>query len=308
VDLLVIGDANLDLILRGDVIPRFGQAEQLVDGADLVLAGSAGIVAAGAGRLGLRTALVAHVGADEFGAVVRAQLSARGVDTGSVGQHPDAPTGLSVILSRPDDRAILTRLGAIERLRPEQDVPDEVLSRARHVHVAGWFLIPGLTTGGPALLARARAAGCTTSLDTNWDPHLRWTGLPEALPHVDVLLPNRTELLALAAGLTGEPTDDVEQAAGQLRRHGPVIAMKASAEGAVGWDDDGRHTAPGLPVTVVDTTGAGDSFDAAFLAARLAGRPFGECLRWAAVAGSLSTRAVGGTAAQATPAELSELV
>ena len=80
------------------------------------------------------------------------------------------------------------------------------------------------------------------------------------------------------------------------------------AAGAVGWDEAGRHAAPGLAVDVVDTTGAGDSFDAGFLAAMLGGLPFADCLRHAAVAGSLSTRRAGGTAAQATRAELAGLV
>ena len=61
-DVLVVGDANPDLILRGDVVPRFGQAEQLLDGADLVIGGSGGIVAHGLARLGRSTRLVAAIG------------------------------------------------------------------------------------------------------------------------------------------------------------------------------------------------------------------------------------------------------
>jgi sugar/nucleoside kinase (ribokinase family) len=311
-DLLVVGDANPDLVLRGDVVPAFGQAEQLLDAADLVLAGSAGITAAGAARLGVRTALAAHVGADPFGDLVRSELAARGVDTGPLVVDRDLATGLSVILSRPDDRAILTFLGAIDRLTPD-DVPDELLARTRHVHVASWFLIPALAEGGRRLLERARAAGCSTSLDTNWDPARRWAGVREALPLVDVLLPNRAELLALAGGPASgaevdvapdvapdDVADDaVERAARRIRALGPLVAMKAGADGAIGWDAAGRHHRPGVPVAVVDTTGAGDSFDAGFLAGWLAGLPFAGCLRWAAVAGSLSTRAAGGTTAQA---------
>lgn len=137
---------------------------------------------------------------------------------------------------------------------------------------------------------------------------------------MDVLLPNRGELLALAGipasdGL-GDGTGDesgrgdaaLDRAAAVLRGYGPTIAMKAGAAGAIGWDDTGRHTAAGLPVDVLDTTGAGDSFDAAFLAGRLAGRSFAECLRWAAVGGSLSTRAAGGTAAQPTADQLRDLI
>lgn len=307
-DVLVVGDANPDLVLRGDVVPRFGQAEQLLDAADLVLAGSAGIVAAGTARLGLRTALVAHVGRDPFGDLVVAGLAECGVDTSVLRVEDDVPTGLSVILSAPDDRAILTRLGAIPLLDPDT-VGDDLLARARHVHVASWFLVPGLAARGADLLARARAAGCTTSPDTNWDPAGRWDGVATALPHVDVVLPNATELVALARVLdVSVAADDVEHAAAVLRAAGPRVALKAGAAGAVGWDDAGRHTAAGLAVDVVDTTGAGDSFDAGFLAAMLGGRPFGECLRHAAVAGSLSTRLPGGTAAQATRAELAGLV
>lgn len=301
-DLLVVGDANPDLVLRGDVVPRFGQAEQLLDAADLVLAGSAGIVAAGAARLGLRTALAAHVGDDLFGRLVVTALEERGVDLRALVVEDDLPTGLSVILSAPHDRSILTLLGALPRLDPDR-LDDALLRRARHVHVASWFLLPGLHGGGGArLLARARAAGCTTSLDTNWDPAGRWDGVLAALEHVDVLLPNEAELTAL----TGAP--DAAAAAAAVRAAGPAVALKAGAAGAVGWDADGRHAAPGLAVDVVDTTGAGDSFDAGFLAARLAGRSFAESLRWAAVAGSLSTRAAGGTTAQATRTELLGLV
>jgi len=317
-DLLVVGDANPDLVLRGDVVPRFGQAEQLLDAADLVLAGSAGIVAAGAARLGLRTALVAHVGCDTFGHAVLDQLRERGVDVSAIITHDDVATGLSVILSGVEDRAILTHLGAIALLTAD-DVPDALLARTRHMHIASWFLIPELASGGAGLLARARVAGCTTSLDPNWDPAGGWLGVTGALADVDVLLPNQAELLALAAralhserplhGDASAPGEmPLERAAAVLRAHGPMIAMKAGAAGAVGWDDAGRHTAAGLPVTVVDTTGAGDSFDAAFLAGWLARRPFAECLRWATVGGSLSTGAAGGTGAQPTADQLRALI
>src|SRR3954470_4119261 len=79
-DVLVVGDANPDLVLRGDVRPRFGQAEQLLTGAELVLGGSAAITAAGCARLGLRTALLSVLGGDVFGALVRQRLTERGVE------------------------------------------------------------------------------------------------------------------------------------------------------------------------------------------------------------------------------------
>lgn len=133
---LVASDANPDLIVRGDVVPRFGQVEQLADAADLVLGGSASIVACGLARLGVPTALAARVGRDVFGTFTRDALRAAGVDTGNVELDPEAPTGLSVILSTPGDRAILTVPGTIVSLRGDQVLTAAARSAAGHLHVA----------------------------------------------------------------------------------------------------------------------------------------------------------------------------
>jgi len=195
-DLLVVGDANPDLVLRGDVLPRFGQAEQLLTAADLVLGGSAAIVAAGAARLGLRTAMAARVGTDPFAEVVLTALTDRGVDVSAVRRDPLLPTGLTVVLSAPQDRAMLTLPGTVPGLRAE-DLDDGLLATARHLHVGGWYLMPQLVAGTAELFRRARAAGTTTSLDTNWDPAERWSGVLELLEQTDVFLPNLAELLAV---------------------------------------------------------------------------------------------------------------
>ena len=295
-DVLVVGDANPDLLLRGDVRPRFGQAEQLLTGADLVLGGSAAITAAGCARLGLRTALFAAVGDDVFGRLVRDELREREV-TLLAADGRGAPTGISVILSEMDDRGILTLPGTIPALRPA-DVTDELLARARHVHVSSLYLQPALAGGLAGIFARASKIGLTTSLDTNWDPAEEWESINEILAHTTVFLPNANELRAIT-GL-----DKTDEAAAGLVDSGTTVVMKDGAKGARAWWPGGAATAPGRPVDVVDTTGAGDSFNAGFLAARLSGRPLEEAVRWAATAGSLSTRAAGGTAAQAYRAEV----
>ncbi|HKD96865.1 MAG TPA: PfkB family carbohydrate kinase [Micromonosporaceae bacterium] len=292
--LLVVGDANPDLILRGDVVPRFGQAEQLLDAADLVLGGSAAIVACGAARLGVPTRLVAAVGADTYGRLAREMLAARGVDISDLRTAAE-PTGLTVVLSGPADRAILTFTGAIGSLEAEH-VP---LDGVGHLHVASYFLQPRLAAGLPGLFARAHAAGVTTSLDTNWDPTGRWDGVRAALAHADVFLPNAAEL----AAVTG--IADPAAAAATLVSTGTTVVLKAGAAGAGAWWPGGGGCAvPALPVDAVDTTGAGDSFDAGFLAGYLAGAPVERCLAMGVVAGSLSTTAVGGTLAQPDAAEL----
>jgi sugar/nucleoside kinase (ribokinase family) len=310
---LVAGDANLDLILRGDVVPRFGQAEQLAESGDLVLGGSASIAACGLARLGVPTSLVARVGADLFGRQTLDLLTAAGVDTGAVEVDPVVPTGLSVILSTPGDRAILTVPGTI----PTLDA-DAVLAAVAglstgagpaavgHLHVASYFLQPGLAARLPALLAEVRRRGLTTSLDTNWDPAGRWSGLAQVLPQVDYLLPNLTELRAIGTALGAAPDADDVEAAVHLARLGPRVVVKAGPEGGWSVARDGVVTRrAGLRVEVVDTTGAGDSFDAGYLAALAHGvRDEAERLRWATVAGSISTLGAGGTGRQATRAEV----
>jgi sugar/nucleoside kinase (ribokinase family) len=300
---LVAGDANLDLVLRGDVVPRFGQAEQLLDGADLVLGSSAGICAAGLARLGVDTALVARVGSDVFGDRTRELIADAGVDTAPVAVTEE-PTGVSVILSAPDDRAILTLTGALASLTGDDVRAALESTGATHLHVSSFFLVPHLARELPEVLARARERGVTTSLDTNWDPAESWHGVAECLPHLDVLLPNAQEAIALARSLGEDPADAVA-ASVALARRGPLVVVKDGADGGFAASPDGAVVrAAGLVLDVVDTTGAGDSFDAGFLAAWLDGRSLEEAVRWAAVAGSLSTRAAGGTGGQATRAEV----
>jgi ribokinase len=285
-DLLVVGDVNADLVLRGgDLVPVFGQHEQLVDEAVLVLGGSGAIVASGAARLGLRVAMAGCVGDDALG---RAMLEAlEGVDVSAV-RRVDAPTGISVGLARPGDRAMLTALGALAELRAE-DVPEALLASARWVHVASPFLQPALDVQAVA----GRAAG-TTSLDPGWDPREAWD---VAWPAFDVLLPNAQE----ARRLAGEK--DVDAAARRLAAEGPTVVVKLGAEGATAVAAGAVLRAAAPHVEPVDATGAGDSFDAGFIAARLAGEGLAEALALGCVCGALSTCAAGGTAGQPTLAE-----
>lgn len=306
-DVLVVGDLNPDLLLSGDVVPRFDQSEQLLERADLILGGSAGIVAHAFARLGVPVALAAVVGDDAFGALARGWLAAAGVDVGPVRVHPTLPTGLTVVLGLPDTRTMLTLPGAMGALTAA-DVGDDALAGVRHVHATSFYLQPALAAGLGRLFGRARALGATTSLDTNADPAGTWGGLADVLPVTDVLLPNRAEALGIAGvcGYVGDEAGyDVVAAAAAIARRGPLVVVKDGAAGAVAVSPSGDVAhAPAVPVDAVETTGAGDTFDAAFVAARLRGRPLGECLALACRAGALSTRAAGGTAAQPTAAEL----
>jgi sugar/nucleoside kinase (ribokinase family) len=301
VDLLVIGEINADIIVTDpDPVPRFGQAERIVDGVRLAIGSSSMITACGAARLGLRVSVIGVVGDDPLGHFMLDAMAARGVDVAACRIAQARPTGASVILGNGSDRAILTAIGTIGDVSAA-DVPASLLARARHVHVGSYFLQARLAADVPALFHAARASGATTSLDPNWDPLERWDGaFAAAAVEADVLLPNAAEACRLAG------VDDVEQAAlrlGRVRgRPAPgTVAVKLGADGALAVGADGTVVrAPALAITPVDTTGAGDSFDAGFLAAWLDGSTLDDALRLAVACGSLSTRAPGGTDAQPT--------
>jgi sugar/nucleoside kinase (ribokinase family) len=299
-DVLVVGELNADLILRGDVTPTFGQVEKLIDDAALTLGSSSAICACGLARLGLRVAFIGKVGDDEFGRFMARELSARGIDTSGLRVDPRLKTGLTVILSRGVDRAMLTYPGSIAALRFDE-IDLSLVPRARHLHLGSYFLLDNLRPDVPRLFAHAHSRGLSVSLDTNYDPAEQWAGLAEVFPHTDLFLPNETELRAIA-----RTADTTNAALETLAAHVPTIAVKLGARGALARRGDETARTPGLPVNVVDTTGAGDSFDAGFIYGYFHAWPLAQTLRFAAVCGSLSTRAIGGTAAQPTLQEALE--
>jgi sugar/nucleoside kinase (ribokinase family) len=294
VDLLILGDANPDIVLTGDVEPAFGQRERLLDGAHLTVGGSGAIVACGAARLGLRVAFCGVVGDDLFGRFMRDELDRRGVDVKGLVVEPDRSTGVTVVLARPDDRAILTHEGTIGDLRAGS-IDHDLLAAASHVHVASYFLQSRLAPDLLALFERVRANGATTSVDPNWDPSERWDGgVRGLLSHTDVFLPNATEAVHIAG------TASVDEAVIALAASAGIVVAKAGPDGAVASRGDELVRAPAPAVDTVDTTGAGDSFDAGFLVSWLAGDPLERALAIANACGGLSMRALGGVDAQPT--------
>jgi sugar/nucleoside kinase (ribokinase family) len=301
-DLLVLGDANPDLILTGDVEPVFGQVERLVDDARLTVGGSGAIVACGAARLGLRVAFGGVVGDDPFGRFLRDELDSRGVDVRGLVVDPERSTGATVVLARTEDRAILTHPGTIGELRAEL-IDAELLDGARHVHVSSYFLQGRLAPDLGALFDRVHGRRGTTSVDPNWDPSERWDGgLHELLGRTDVFLPNAAEATRIAG------TDRFEDAVVALASEARLVVTKAAGDGAVAAASGRVVRARPPRVDAVDTTGAGDAFDAGFLVSWLAGDPLERSLAIANACGALSTRALGGVDAQPTMREVVALI
>ncbi len=293
-DLLIIGEINPDIILRGpDVTPVFGQVEKMVEAAELTIGSSSVITACGAARLGLKVAFVGVVGDDVYGRYMLEAMQERGIDAAHCIIDPTIQTGCTVILAKPDgDRAILTFSGAIAALQPQQ-VNRDLLAQTRHLHVGSYFLLDGLRDGLPDIFAAAHARGVTTSLDTNWDPRDQWQA-ETILPHCDVLLPNAAEANRLAG------CDALEDSLAALAKIVPTLALKLGAEGGLVQQGNDVIRLRPVPVEIVDTVGAGDSFNAGFLYGFINHWSLTKSLQLALACGSLSTRAAGGASAQPT--------
>jgi sugar/nucleoside kinase (ribokinase family) len=292
-DLLIAGELNPDAIVLAETIePEYRQVERVVDDGVLTIGSSGAIVACGAARLGMRVAYVGVVGDDASGRFMLRELRGREIDVEGCRVDPARATGLTVVLSKGRDRAILTALGAMRSLTAA-DVTDEMLAAARHLHVSSPHLQIGLRDGLAELFSRAREAGASTSLDPGWDPSGGWTaGLEGALDATDIFLPNAAEACAFAG------VEDPEAALDLLAERIDTVAVKLGAEGAIATHGELTAKADAPSIEPVDGTGAGDSFAAGFLHGLAGERSLKQALRLGVACGSLSTRSLGGVDAQ----------
>ena len=294
---LVVGEINVDLVFKGlGGAPTPGQ-EVLADDVLMTPGSSSMICAMGLARLGDAVTFHGKLGDDAWGHYCLGALRGAGIDTDSLRPDASLRTGVTVSLSSQQDRALVTYAGAIADLRAE-DVGDALLAQADHLHVSSFYLQEALRPRCKVLFERARAAGLTTSLDPGFDPRRIWgVDLIDTLQAVDLFLPNEDELLAV----TGR--DSLADALHTLANGRTRTVVKRGRLGCVTLDGGGLLSAPAYDIDAVDSTGAGDSFDAGFLHAWLRDMPLLECIRWGSACGSLSTRGIGGTTRQATEAE-----
>jgi ribokinase len=273
VQLVAVGDANVELVLPQLLAaPRFGQ-ELVVPEMTLRAAGSAANFALCAASLGVRTGFAGCLGIDRFGEVVLQAFRDAGVDTQWLRLLEDQATGISVALIRKDgERAFVTYQGTNARMTL-QDIKAcfEAPAPPRWLHLGGYHLLDQLR-GPPAmkLFEEARKRGIATSLDTGWDPK-GWSattvkGLRDTLQLVDVFLPNALELRAL----TGETSP--RRGAERLLRFGAsTVIAKLGTKGCLVTTRRDQRRVPAFTVRVVDTTAAGDAFNAGFVVSMLSG-------------------------------------
>lgn len=294
-DAVVFGNATLDVICRTvDEVPRH---ESIAFDEVLVSPGGCGSnTALGLAALGVATGIIACLGADDAADLVQRYWRRAGLDMRWVRTIPAKPTGTSVGLVDSDAQPrFIHTSGANAHLTPAAlDIPAITASGARHLHIAGYFVLPGVLEGSlRQALAQARQAGLRTSLDVVRSPRMAHpASLWSTLPEVDVFLCNAAE----AARLSGERKPPI--AARLLRGRGAgAVVVKSGAQGA--WLDCDAYTGEinGEPVTVVDTTGAGDAFAAGMIAALLGGASLAEACRVGNLAGAWTVSKLGALAA-----------
>ncbi|MDX3261206.1 PfkB family carbohydrate kinase [Streptomyces sp. MI02-2A] len=297
--LLVIGDVVTDVVAR--------HRGPLATGTDTAasirtLPGGAGAnVACWAAHWGSPDVrLLGRVGADAAAWHER-ELTAAGVRPHLV-VDAEAPTGTVICLvdaGASAERTFLTDSGASLRLAPD-DWSDALLDGVARLHLSGYLLFSGPSRALAAVaLDAARSRDVPVSLDPASAGFLTESGVDTFLAFaegLDVLLPSRDE----ACLLTGLP--DPEDAAAKLSRQVPLVVAKQGAQGAlVAASGAVRARVPAVPVSPRDTTGAGDAFTAAFLAALLAGAEPEEAAEQGCRAGALAVTTVGGRPPARTP-------
>lgn len=293
-EVIVIGELNVDIILNQiESFPEMGK-EKIAQRMDITLGSSSAIFASNLSTLGSRVAFTGKTGNDSFASVVLQSLNSKGVDTSHILQSEILNTGATIVLNYDQDRAMVTYPGAMEDLKLE-DIDFEFVAIARHLHFSSIFLQPGIRESLPALFAKAKSLGLTTSLDPQWDPAEKWdVNLKEILPVLDIFMPNRSEFLRL----TG--TENLEAGIKRIHEIAPAILLviKDGSNGAFGWKNGTLvHQPAFLNTSPVDCIGAGDSFNAGFIHAFTNGGSVAECLEKGALTGAVSTTRPGGTGA-----------
>jgi ribokinase len=297
-NIAVVGEIYIDHIFTDfDHVPLPGE-EVFADQYRREAGGGTVNTACALARLGHRCSVFGVFGKDEE-AWLRSRLGSFGVHSGHVASS-DLPNAITVSMSTTTDRSFLSYAGANQSLARYVGLPGTIaaLSQAEHVH----FAMPLETELAEKILPALRFAGCTLSIDPGWRKDwLLSPASPDMLRMVDFFLPNENE----AQLLTGrnEP-EDVLHAFSALGLGCTVI--KLGPRGAMTLQKNRIFTATPPDVHVIDTTGAGDAFDAGFIDAWLAGIDIEEQLRRACICGSLSTRARGALSALPSREEMLE--
>ena len=258
----------------------------------LNIGGCAANLAIDLARQGASVGVAGCVGQDIFGRFVAETLNEAGVDTQGLRQLENVGTAGTLIVNvRGQDRRFIHTLGANAVMQPS-DIPLDLVRQSRVLYVGGYLLLAAMDPQGLAdVFAAARAAGVLTVLDVVVPgPGDHWSALEPLLPVTDLFLPNDDEARAIT-GLT----DPVAQAERFQQAGACTTVITTGANGTWLVNDKQRLRAGAYEVEFVDGTGAGDAFDAGYIAGLLAGWDERRCLEYGSALGASCVRAVGTT-------------
>jgi sugar/nucleoside kinase (ribokinase family) len=287
-EIIVAGNLVEDIVVRPVERIEYGFTVW-VDSIEQHLGGNGANTSYALATLGVPVRLRGAVGQDDAGDRVLARLRGAGVNIEDVERMPLA-TARTVVLVAPDgSRSFLHSPGVS---REVFSMPGEFPKGPGHFHLANIFSLPNMRRTGAETLARAAAAGWTTSLDTGHDTRGEWMGVLEpCLPNIGVLFANEAEALKISA------CADARSAARLLLGRGVnTVVIKRGSHGCGVFDGQNEIWADGFAVQTVDTTGAGDCFTGGFLAGLHRGGTFREASRLANACGALSASRMGSVA------------
>jgi sugar/nucleoside kinase (ribokinase family) len=288
-DVLVVGDATVDFIFTNlPRLPKLG--EDTLARSFQMIPGEAYNTAVTLHRLGVKTAWAANFGNDYLSKIILDFCKAEGLDQTFFVHYNQPYQRLSVAASMPEERGFLSYYD------PDPGLPAAIPALAK-VNTR-YLFIPGLFFGRMFDLALPviQAKKIKVIMDgNNSDPvTLETKSLRNALKHVEIFLPNRRELLRM----TGK--EEIEDAMKVVAEYCPLVVVKAGADGSYAYDHKQIYHQPSIPVQVIDTTGAGDCFNAGFIRAMLSEKSLDECLQWGNISAGLSTEGHGAASVRVT--------
>jgi sugar/nucleoside kinase (ribokinase family) len=304
-EVFCVGNAVADVLARPvDGLAAPGASQRLEEVA-LGPGGNGVNTAIALARLGVRVALAAPVGEDRLGEILRQTVRTEGVDDSNVITFKEAKTSVSMVLVDSSGERRLLHFRGVNAHFSAHHLNWDLVKGARVFHYASAFALPSFD-GAPLVetVERARQLGCLTSMNPCWDSWGRWLPLIEpALRHVDYFYPNQEE----GRQLTGET--EPKAIADRLHQAGvKTVIVKLGRAGCYVDGPEGAFSSPGFAVRAIDTTGAGDCFEAAFLAATCRGDSLVEAARFANAAGALATLGIGGADSAPTQTQVLEFL
>ena len=301
-DVYVYGDVNIDIVIPGvEKFPEPGQEDE-VSVMETFVGGGAALFTLGVGKLGLHPVFQGEVGDDCYGELIRNKFRESHVDDSLLTVSKELKTGISLSFTNEKDRSFLTYRGTNEKISIS-NVDVEKVKEAAHIHVTGYAGSINHNEYLELLKKIKTETQATVSFDVGWDSTGEWKPeIRDLFPYIDVLFMNETE-----AEHYGRK-ESAEKAAREFAKTAGMAVIKMGKKGSIAVKDGKLYQAAPYTVEAVDTTGAGDSFNAGFVYGFLRGKSMEECLRCGNGCGALSVTALGGNTGFPTEEKLETFI